>query len=210
MQTDDLQRLQRSIRFVERRLDTFDRALQALRTLTTQRLHRIAASHTANADPTAACPSPFFKRVRAQCRPSLPMQPPSPCLFLLPKPAKRPITPPASAKKVKSEAPRLVSFGEEVESECVQSPRASDSYAITDDSGSDVEISSKKYRPQWAILPDLSVNRVLNPDAIFSELQDDLHKQRKVGFSCHLEDIFPTVRQPKLRGDSANWQMTNL
>ena len=210
---EDLLTLQTSIRTIEGRLDHLDRALQALRIVARGRFDRITAAFASKNNPQRACSSPFTKRLRGTKSP-LKSRPQSPCLFMLPRASKREQSLSRPVKRSK-QATGWVSFGgEAIEEEDREEEEPRDEYQMSDNED-DIEHKGK-YTPLWALDLDLQKNEELDPDLIFAPRSDDLSDSRKVGFSCHLEMIFPSVtslskqRSYFKRGDSANWDLTNL
>lgn len=209
---EDLAALQTSIRTIEGRIDRFDRALQSLRIVTRGRFDKVTAAFASRSNPQRACSSPFTKRLRATKSP-LKSRPQSPCLFMLPRASKRDQSLSRSGKLSK-QANGWVSFGGEAIEEEREEEEARDEYQMSE--GEDEAKPKGKYIPLWALALDLHRNEELDPDRIFAPISDDLSESRKVGFSCHLEMIFPSPtslsKQKSYfkRGDSANWDLTNL
>lgn len=207
---DDLISLQSSIRLIESRLNRFDRALFSLQILTKTRFERVISAFEKRINPQIVCSSPFTKRV---LKSPLKQRPQSPCLFLLPRGSKRTReSSSVSEKRGKLEGGWL-SFGGEVIEEEKENLDLRDEYEM---SGEEGEEGKGKYVPLWALEMDMKHNEDTDPDLIFAPRTEDLSASHNVGFSCHLEQIFPSVsthskhRNYLKRGDSANWALTNL
>lgn len=211
---EDLLALQTSIRNVETRLDRFDRALLSLRIVARSRFERVAEAFTSRNNPQRACASPFTKRLRPCTKSPIKTRPQSPCLFLLPRASKRDQSLSQASKRNKLETGWVSFGGEVIKEEEPEDAETRDEYEMS--AGEDEGEHKGKYVPMWAVELDMKRNEVLDPDDIFAPRVDDLNDTRKVGFSCHLEKIFPSVaslskhRNYIKRGDSANWELTNL